>query len=356
MKIWGAGILAGGLAAGLLLAASATTQEQPTGGEARRLVVTFDGNLEDLPAAEPADFQIELEKQKVTPKKVYAPGELPTLIAVVLQENIRQDFGTQLPALKEFITSQPANTYVGVFYLTSESIDNHTKGFQPDLKAVADTLRVPAGRADLAPPSPYESIARIGEYMHKMPAARKQILFFSEGTDALYPDAAPGQNRNMRMALERTRDYGIPVWAVYTNALPPARRQANEGAYGGSDQGNPGPTSASSGMDQRSMNDAAVGGRSTDAGGFYQGTSSFGEPATGARVEFNRANLKELSDKSGGKMLSSKDSLPDIAPLLAEFRGLLRQQLVLEFEGEAGIKKVKMNRKLRGVKLLAPEK
>jgi hypothetical protein len=55
-------------------------------------------------------------------------------------------------------------------------------------------------------------------------------------------------------------------------------------------------------------------------------------------------------------MLSSKESLPDIAPLLAEFRTLLAQQLVLEYEGEPPIKKVRMNRKLKDVKFLAPEK
>ncbi|MCI0403096.1 MAG: hypothetical protein L0212_06190 [Acidobacteria bacterium] len=359
MKIRGEWLLAGWLAAGLLLPAGAPAQQQaPAANQARRLVVTFDGNLEDLPAVEPAEFQIELEKRKVAPKKIYNPQELPTVIAVVLTENIRQDFGTQLPALRDFITSQPPNTYVGVFYLTSQSIDNPTKGFQADLKKVAETLRAPTGQGELAPPSPYELIARIGEFMNRMPPARKEILFFSEGTDAMYPDASPGQNRNIRVALDRTRDFGIPVWVVFTNAIPPVtRRQAEAGAYGGSEQGQPGPTSASSGQDPRAMNDASYGGRGSDVmpsrpGGTIDTTESSARP----RVEFNRANLKELADKSGGKMLSSKESLTDIAPLLAEFRKLLAQQLVLEFEGESSIRKVKMNRKFRDVKFLAPEK
>jgi hypothetical protein len=313
--------------------------------------------LEDLPAVEPAEFQIELEKQKVAPTKIYRPEQLPTLIAIVLTENIRQDFGTQLPALKEFITSQPPNTYVGVFYLTSQSIDNPTKGFQADLTKVAEALRAPTGQGELAPPSPYELIARIAAFMDNLPPARKEILFFSEGTDAMYPDTSPGQNRNIRVALDRTRDFGIPVWVVFTNAIPPVtRRQAEAGAYGGSEQGAPGPTSASSGMDQRAQTDASVGGRGTDVGGFSQRSSGFDEPASRPRVEYNRSNLKELADKSGGKMLSSRDSLTDIAPFLAEFRTLLAQQLVLEFEGESSVKKVKMNLKLRNVKVLAPEK
>jgi len=359
MKIRGASLPLAGLALLLCLTATGQQQQPAQGPQARLLVVTFDGNLEDLPQVEPAEFQIELDKQKVAPSKLYNPEELPTVIAIVLQDNIRPAFGTQLPALRDFIVAQPQNTYVGIFYLAGQSIDNPTNGFQADLKKVAETLRAPKGQGELAPPSPYELIARLGEFMNRMPAARKEILFFSEGTDALYPDASPGQNRNMRVALDRTRDYGIPVWVIYTSdAFPPATRRVVEGDAVG-DQGATGPTSASSGIDARAMNDASVGGRGSDVTpgrSSGQGGDAFGESSTRPRVNFNTANLKDLADKSGGKMLSSKESLTDIAPLLEEFRTLLSRQLVLEYEGEPPIKKVKMNRKLQGVKLLAPEK
>ncbi|MGH9787182.1 MAG: hypothetical protein ACRD4U_00585 [Candidatus Acidiferrales bacterium] len=357
MKMRGESFLPGLLALALLPWLAVPAQQPPPAADpARRLVVTFDGGLEDLPDMKPEEFQIELNKQKVAPKKLYNPEELPTLIAIVLQENIRQNFGTQMPALRDFILAQPQNTYVGVFYLAGDSIDNPTNGFQADLKKVAEVLRAPKGQAELAPPSPYTLIGKLGDWMNKMPAARKEILLFSEGTDAIYPDASPGQNRNVRVALDRTRDFGIPVWVVYTDAFAPATRRQVEGdPFGGSEQGATGPTSASSGVDPRSMNDASVGGRSTDVSP-GRGSDPFAESSTRPRVSFNIANLKELADKSGGKMLSSKEALTDIVPLLEEFRTLLSRQLVLEYDGEPPVKKVKMNRKLQGVKLLAPER
>ena len=341
-----------------LAAAGQQQQQQPAADPARRLVVTLDGKLEDMPTLTPDEFQIELDKQKVAPKRVYKIEELPTLIAIVLQENIRQGFGAQIPALRDFILSQPPNTYVGIFYLAGDSIDNPTQGFQADLKKVAEMLRAPKGQAELAPPSPYASVAKLGSWMNTIPPARKEILLFSEGTDAIYPDAAPGQNRNVRVALDHTRDLGIPVWVIFTSdAFAPATRRQGEAApFGDSEQGQAGPTSAGSGLDPRSMNDASVGGRGTDAGGFAQRSTGFDEPSTRPRVSFNIANLKELADKSGGKLLSSKESLTDIAPLLGEFRTLLSRQFVLEYDGEPPIKKVRMNRKLKGVDLLAPEK
>jgi hypothetical protein len=240
-------------------------------------------------------------------------------------------------------------------------VDNPTNGFQADLKKVAETLRAPKGQAELAPPSPYTLIARIGAFMNNMPPARKEILLFSEGSDGIVPDASPGQNRNLRLALDNTRDAGIPVWGIYVDAFPPASRVAlgpsgGVGAGRGTQLGDTQtPGGGPGGVDPRSMGDATSGG-GTDAGAFGQRGSSLGDTATRPRVNYNTSNLKYLTDKSGGKMLSSKESLTDIAPLLGEFRTLLAQQLVLEYEGEPPIKNVKMNRKLKGVKLLAPEK
>ena len=206
----------------LLLPLGAAAQEQqqpPPADQGRRLVVTLDGKLEDMPTLTPDEFVIEMAKQKVAPKRVYKIEELPTLIAVVLQENLSLDFGAQLPALRDFILAQPPNTYVGVFYMAAQGVENPTNGFSSDLKKVADTLRTPKGKAELAPASPYESMAKVVKWMANLPAARKEVLFFSEGSDSVAGDAAPGQNRNLRVAIGETHAAGVPVWVIYTKGL-----------------------------------------------------------------------------------------------------------------------------------------
>ena len=338
----------------LLLPLGAAAQEQqqpPPADQGRRLVVTLDGKLEDMPTLTPDEFVIEMAKQKVAPKRVYKIEELPTLIAVVLQENLSLDFGAQLPALRDFILAQPPNTYVGVFYMAAQGVENPTNGFSSDLKKVADTLRTPKGKAELAPASPYESMAKVVKWMANLPAARKEVLFFSEGSDSVAGDAAPGQNRNLRVAIGETHAAGVPVWVIYTKGLrAPIRVAENMASVRAGDTGGA-PTAP--GPDTRSMNDASSGG--TTGLGSGASNTAFEDSSYRPRVDYGTANLKELADKSGGKVLVSKDS-PDIRPYLEQFRTLLSRQFVLEYDGEPPIKQVRMNRKLRDVKLLAPEK
>lgn len=342
----------------LLLPLGAAAQEQqqpPPADQGRRLVVTLDGKLEDMPTLTPDEFVIEMAKQKVAPKRVYKIEELPTLIAVVLQENLSLDFGAQLPALRDFILAQPPNTYVGVFYMAAQGVENPTNGFSSDLKKVADTLRTPKGKAELAPASPYESMAKVVKWMANLPAARKEVLFFSEGSDSVAGDAAPGQNRNLRVAIGETHAAGVPVWVIYTKGLrAPIRVAENMASVRAGDTGGA-PTAP--GPDTRAMNDASAGGSSalSGPGAPGPGGSAFEDSSYRPRVDYGAANLKELADKSGGKVLVSKDS-PDIRPYLEQFRTLLSRQFVLEYDGEPPIKQVRMNRKLRDVKLLAPEK
>lgn len=340
----------------LPLGAAAQQQSQQQAADpARRMVVTLDGKLEDMPTLTPDEFLIELGKQKMAPKRVYKIEELPTLIAVVLQENLSADFGAQLPALRDFVLAQPPNTYVGVFYMASQGVDNPTNGFSSDLPKAANTLRAPKGKAELAPASPYESMARVVKWMANLPAARKEVLFFSEGSDSVAGDAAPGQNRNLRVAVSETHAAGIPVWVVYTKGLrAPIRVAENMASARAGDTGGA-PTAP--GPDPRAMNDASSGGSSalSGPGAPGPGSSAFEDSSYRPRVDYGISNLKELADKSGGKVLASKES-PDIRPFLDEFRTLLSRQFVLEYEGEPPIKQVKMNRKLRDVKLLAPEK
>jgi len=330
----------------LLLAAPALAQTQqpstqqqqaPQPPKPRRVVVTFDGKLEDLPEVKPEDFQIEVGKQKTPPTRILKPEELPTLLAIVLQDNQLPDFGTQLPALREFITSQPPNTYVGVFYLNAQTIDFALPPphFFSDLPKVAAALRTPRGTREAAPPSPYDKVAQIINFMDRLPDARKQILLFSEGTDAIFPDATPVQNRSLLRAVGISHQTGIPVWVVYSAALPPERRlQPIETESAGRDvTGNPTQRTPSSDL----LN-----------------SSPLGPTPTGYRSGLTY--LDYLSKHSGARVLSGGSFAVDIRPYLAEFNQLLNQQVVLEYQGDGELKKVKMNRKLRGVQVLAPER
>ena len=337
------------LLAGLLLLLTAAPQGQAQqtpaqpepGPKPRRVVVTFDGELEDVPEVKPEDFQIEVGKQKTPPARILRTDELPTLLAIVLQDNQPPDFGVQLPALRDFITSQPANTYVGFFYLNGQTIDfvMPPPHFYSDLPKVAAALRAPNGNPAAAPPSPYDKVAQIVAYMDSLPPARKEILLFSEGSDSIAAQSAatPQQNKMLVQAIKRSIEAGIPVWVVYALAFGPETRLTEvtgQGPLGREGQGKQAPSAEYGAM-------AAPG---TDPFG-----SSGAAPSGGAYLDY-------LADGTGAKVFSSGKFAIDIRPFLAELNQLLKQQVVLEYQGEGELRKVKMNRKLRGVRVLAPER
>ncbi len=336
--LWGVVLLLTGTIAGQEKAPAA---QSPAPEKPRRVVVTFDGKLEDLPEVKPEDFQIEVGKQKTPPTRILKPEELPTLLAIVLQDNQPPDFGVQLPALREFITSQPPNTFVGVFYLNGQTIDFALPPphFFSDLPKVAAALRAPNGNQAAAPPSPYEKVTQIIAFMDSLPEARKEILLFSEGSDSIAAQsgATPQQNKMLVQAIRRSMQAGIPVWVVYALAFVPETRLTEitgQGPLGREGQGKQAPSAEYGAM-------AAP------------GTDPFG--SSGAAVS-GSAYLDYLADGTGAKVFSSGKFAVDIRPYLAEFNQLLKQQVVLEYQGEGDLKKVKMNRKLRGVNVLAPER
>ncbi|HSC77499.1 MAG TPA: hypothetical protein VLB32_02950 [Candidatus Acidoferrales bacterium] len=339
--------LLGGAVLWLAIAALAQSQQPPAQPQApqapkpRRVVVTFDGQLEDVPEVKPEDFQIEIGKQKTPPSRILKTDELPTLLAIVLQDNQPPDFGVQLPALRDFITSQPPNTYVGVFYLNGQTIDfvMPPPHFFSDLPKVAAALRAPNGNPAAAPPSPYDKVAQIVAYMDSLPEARKEILLFSEGSDSIAAQSAatPQQNKMLVQAVKRSVQAGIPVWVVYALAFAPETRLTEitgQGPLGQQGLGKQAP----------SAEYGAMAGPGSDTFGSAGGTVA------------GSAYLDYLADGTGAKVFSAGKFALDIRPFLAEFDKLLKQQVVLEYQGEGELRKVKMNRKLRGVRVLAPER
>jgi len=351
------------LALALAGALSPAAQEQPAppqGDKPLRAVVTFDGDLEALPTLAPADFEIEAGKKKFAPARLYRPDEMPTVLAIVLQENQTPDFGTQLDALRDFILSQPPNTYVGIFYLSTQAIETAIL-FDSNLQKVAEALRAPKGMQDLAPPSPYDGIARLIAGMAQLPDARKEILWFAEGSDATVGDATAGQNPNLARALSVAQKAGIPVWVIFTEATPPVGRVLREEQAGAQTQGSLPPNVMAGGATGTASSPPTTSGASaqstlTGPGSRLPGWDSFGASGTQPAVQYGVSYLNYLTERSGGKTFSAGKVPTDIRPFLDEFKKLMTQQVVLEYPSEEVLKKVKLQKKLKDVKLLAPKR
>lgn len=287
----------------------------------RRAVVTFEVKDGVIPNLDPADFEIQAGKSKFAPSRIYSSGELPTVLAIVLPESLDPSFERHLPALREFILVQPKNTYVGIAYLSEEG-NRDPINFLPDLSEIAGSLRAPAGTMEAGPKSSFSSLAVMLERMAGLPSARVQILFFANRHDSTYRTA----NLRIMQAVEKSYSIGATVWVVQSLVKYEKRKGLAPGAQ-----------VSVLGSNSRRILSQAESRTLRDA----------------SRDSLSFRLLKELAEKTGGKVL---DRMPkDLRPVLAELQELLAHQVVLEYSSSEPAKKIKLKKKIRGVKILIPK-
>ncbi|HXN17001.1 MAG TPA: hypothetical protein VN875_01605 [Candidatus Binatus sp.] len=140
------------------------------------------------PALGKQDINVTEGKQKreVT-SWVPAQGDKAALqLAIVIDDADSQDLATQLGDLKNFISSQPAGTAIGVFYASNGTVQPASQ-FSTDHEAVAKSVRIPLGYTG-AYSSIYLSVMSLMKGWPVTGGARREILLIADGIDRFRGD------------------------------------------------------------------------------------------------------------------------------------------------------------------------
>jgi hypothetical protein len=140
------------------------------------------------PALGKQDINVTEGKQKreVT-NWVPAQGDKAALqLAIVIDDADNQDLATQLGDLKNFISSQPASTAIGVFYASNGTVQPASQ-FSTDHEAVAKSVRIPLGYTG-AYSSIYLSVMSLMKGWSPTAGARREILLIADGIDRFRGD------------------------------------------------------------------------------------------------------------------------------------------------------------------------
>ncbi len=140
------------------------------------------------PALGKQDINVTEGKQKreVT-NWVPAQGDKAALqLAIVIDDADSQDLATQLSDLKNFISSQPASTAIGVFYASNGTVQPAFQ-FSTDHEAVAKSVRIPLGYTG-AYSSIYLSVMSLMKGWPVTGGARREILLIADGIDRFRGD------------------------------------------------------------------------------------------------------------------------------------------------------------------------
>lgn len=223
-------------------------------------------------------------------------------LAILIDDTLRRSFGNQLQALSAFITAQPPSTSVGVFYASNGTVQVASQ-FNPDLEAVAKTVRMPTGSYG-ANSSIYQSLMQMIAGW-PVTGARREILLFSDGFDYLRRERF---SPDVSATIEKAQQAGIVIHAIFE------------------------PTAGRPGVNRRVIN-------------------------------FGQGNLNQITDGTGGNAFFSGDSAPlSIDVYVSQVSMILKNQYFLTFatprgkNGKGEFRGFKVLTERRDVEIKAPDK
>ena len=141
-----------------------------------------------------------------------AGGREQLQLAILIDNGLRSTIvGQQLEDLRNFITSLPASTSVGIFYAMNGAAEAAAP-FSTDHQAVADKLRLSIGGRGGDSPSIYLSLADLVSRWQPEVAARREVLLLSSGVDSLDPGP---DDPYFDSTVKEVQTAGVVVHTVY---------------------------------------------------------------------------------------------------------------------------------------------
>lgn len=181
----------------------------------------------------------------------------PLNLAILIQDDLVPQVGSELGVTREFIRSLPKGSQVMVAYITSGSLQVR-QAFTTDLDKAARSLRVPIGSTSASPYNPYvEVIEALKKFKNEGSTNANAILLISDGLDTSrgFDSTAAGNTLDIHRAIEKANELRVAVFSFYAPSVGLTSRSRLAASYG-----------------QSSLNRISneTGGRA-----FFQGTTGF---------------------------------------------------------------------------------
>ncbi len=132
---------------------------------------------------------------------------------LLIDESSAASFDTEIPALKNFIRSLPANAEVAVGYMQN-GMAQMSSPFTADHAAAANSIHLALGRGG-GDVSPYDSLTdAIKKWPKNDPTARREVVMISNGDERLGGGPAP-ENQYVNAGIASAQKEGVIVYTIY---------------------------------------------------------------------------------------------------------------------------------------------
>lgn len=180
----------------------------------------------------------------------------PLNLAVLIQDDLVPQVGSEIKVTREFIRSLPQGSRVMVGYITSGSLQVR-QSFTTDLDKAARSLRIPIGSTSASPFNPYVEVIEALRKFDNGWSNENAVLLISDGLDTSrgFDSTAAGHTIDIERAIKEANKRNIAVFSFYAPSVGLTSRSRLASSYG-----------------QSSLNRIAneTGGRA-----FFQGTTGF---------------------------------------------------------------------------------
>jgi hypothetical protein len=226
---------------------------------------------------QPEDFSVTENKVKQRIVSARSVGSEPTILAVLIQDDLVSRVNNELPRIREFIRGFPQGSIVMTGYLTVGSL-RVTQTFTTDLSRAAESLRIVAGTSAVAPYNPYVEIRDALKLFDSQPLSRRMILLISDGLDLSQGlrSASPMLSLDLDRAIIESQRRSVAVFTCYA------------------------PTA---------------------------GLTSFNHQA----ISYGQGSLNRIADETGGEAFFTGTDFVSFDPYLREFKELLGHQWLITY-------------------------
>jgi hypothetical protein len=197
-------------------------------GKDIQVTVTVERQGPNAPAVlYPADvFVYQNNQRRPVVRWVPATGDNAGLdLAILIDDSLDHDIGSQFPDIKDFIRSLPESARVAIAYGMYGNA-NMAQDFTADHEKAIAALRLPQGQLNQTS----SIFMALTDLIKHWPADgnRRTVLLLSDGIDLYWgvTEALPPNNPSLEQAIRAAQRQGVSVFAIYAETAGTVRRNA----------------------------------------------------------------------------------------------------------------------------------
>jgi hypothetical protein len=193
--------------------------QQPAQGVPVSMVVTIEPKRgKTIPPIEQQDLRVSEgnDKRPVTGLLPLQGEHADMQLLLLLDDSASSSINTEIGTLKQFVTSLPSTTEVGIGYMRN-GMAQLTQNFTADHAAATKAIRLVMGPGG-ADVSPYDSLSDAIKRWPNNRAERREVIMISSGIEGL-GGGYTSDNPYVNKGIENAQKAGVIVYTIYTPGI-----------------------------------------------------------------------------------------------------------------------------------------